>query len=96
MALGQHQDDSSILSPAAILSVTLVLGMLVTPGGSHMPLINLILIVAIIGFVLWLVTTYVPMPQSIKTILVVFVALMICFWLLGLLGVGNIYIGHRP
>ena len=31
-----------------------------------MPLISLIVYIAVIGVVLWLVTTYIPMPAPIK------------------------------
>lgn len=31
-----------------------------------MPLISLIVYIAVIGLVLWLVTTYIPMPAPIK------------------------------
>jgi antibiotic biosynthesis monooxygenase (ABM) superfamily enzyme len=42
-----------------------------------MDLLSLIVVVAIIGFALWLVTTYVPMPAPVKTTLVVLVVLLI-------------------
>lgn len=47
-----------------------------------MPLISLIIYIAVIGLVLWLVTTYVPMPEPIKRILVVVVVVVLVIWLL--------------
>lgn len=33
-----------------------------------MPIIQVLLVLAVIGFVLWLVTTYIPMAPPIKTV----------------------------
>lgn len=57
-----------------------------------MPLINPIIVLIIVGVLLWLVNTYIPMAQPVKTIINVLVAVVICLWLLGMLGVGNIII----
>jgi len=45
-----------------------------------MDLLSLIVVVAILGFALWLVTTYVPMPAPMKTALLVIVILLILIW----------------
>lgn len=50
-----------------------------------MPLISLIVYIAVIGLVLWLVTTYIPMPDPIKKILVVVVVVALVIWLLTML-----------
>jgi len=46
-----------------------------------MMLITLIVTLAIVGFVLWLVVTYVPMPEPFKRALVVIVVLVLVIWL---------------
>jgi hypothetical protein len=60
-----------------------------------MPLIQLIVVLIILGVVLYLINTYVPMAQPVKTVLNVVVILVLCLWLLSLFGIGNLYIGHR-
>ena len=70
-----------------------------SPGGSRtnpMPLVNALLVLIIVGVILWLVTTYIPMAQPIKTVITVVVVLVLCLWLLSLFGIGDIYIGHHP
>ena len=52
-----------------------------------MPLISLIVTLALVGFVLWLVLTYVPMPEPFKKVILVLVVLLLALWLLQLLGV---------
>jgi hypothetical protein len=47
-----------------------------------MPLIYIVLVLIVIGMVLWLINTYIPMAGSIKTILNVVVVLSVCVWLL--------------
>lgn len=58
-----------------------------------MDLISLIIVFAVVGVVLWLVTTYIPMAQPIKTVLTVVVVLILCLWLLSLFGIGRIRVG---
>jgi hypothetical protein len=45
-----------------------------------MDLITFAVTVALIGFLVWLLVTYVPMPVPIRTALVVVVALVIVLW----------------
>jgi len=47
-----------------------------------MDLISFIVGVALVGFVLWLVITYVPMPQPFKQALIVIVVLLVVLWVL--------------
>jgi hypothetical protein len=57
-----------------------------------MTIAGFILLVVVLGVVLWLVCTYIPMPQPIKTVLVVAVVIIIVVLLidaLGLFGVLN-------
>lgn len=59
-----------------------------------MPLFNLLLTLVVVGVILWLVNTYVPMDSKIKSIFNVVVVIIVLIWLLrafGLLkGFGNI------
>ena len=62
-----------------------------------MPLINLVITLIVVGVLLWLVNSYIPMDGKIKQILNVVVVIAVVIWLLqafGLLGsLGNIRIG---
>jgi hypothetical protein len=60
-----------------------------------MDLISLIITLAVIGFVVWLVTTLVPMNDTIKKALIGLVCLIVCLWLLKMLvpDLGNFHIG---
>jgi len=62
-----------------------------------MDLISIIVVLVVVGVILWLVQTYIPMPAPIKTIITVVVVLFLCIWLLRLFGIGtNLYVGgHR-
>jgi len=54
-----------------------------------MPLINLAVILIVVGVLLWLVNTYIPMDSKIKSILNGVVVIVVVIWLLqvfGLLG----------
>jgi hypothetical protein len=62
-----------------------------------MSLIGLILVIAIVGLLLWLVETYVPMPVAIKRVLEAVVVLVLILWLLqvfGLLAAADIRVGR--
>lgn len=50
-----------------------------------MDLIAVIAVVAVVGFAVWLLVTYVPMVQPIKTILIGFASLIVFLWLLRVL-----------
>ena len=51
-----------------------------------MPLIQLIIVLVIVGVVLWVINSYIPMQQTIKKILNVVVILVVVFWLLSVFG----------
>ena len=51
-----------------------------------MPLINLIVPLIVVGVVLWLINRYIPMANSIKTILNVVVVVMVAVWVLQSVG----------
>ena len=52
-----------------------------------MSLIGIIVTLIVVGVLLWLVNTYIPMDGRIKTILNVVVVIIVILWLLQLFGV---------
>ena len=52
-----------------------------------MPLMNLLLVLVVVGVVLWLVNTYLPMDPKIKTILNIVVVIVVVIWLLRAFGI---------
>ncbi|MCP2500765.1 MAG: hypothetical protein NCA08_04265 [Deltaproteobacteria bacterium] len=52
-----------------------------------MPLINVLLVLVVVGVVLWLVNTYLPMDPKIKTILNIVVVIVVVVWLLRAFGI---------
>lgn len=59
------------------------------PLSSGMPLINVILTLVVVGVVLWLINTYIPMQGTIKKILNIVVVIVVVLWLLYGFGVIN-------
>lgn len=63
-----------------------------------MPVIQLIVYLVIIGVLMWLVNSYIPMAEGIKKILNVVVIIAVVLWLLNIFGLftgfGNIRVGH--
>ena len=61
-----------------------------------MSLITLIVTLVVVGVLLWLVNTYIPMDAKIKKILNIAVVIVVVLWLLGqfglLAGIGDIRI----
>lgn len=51
-----------------------------------MDLISLILVIAILGVIVWAVTTYLPMPPMFKNLIILVAVLVVALWLLGQLG----------
>ena len=51
-----------------------------------MPLLNIIIILIVVGVLLWLVNTYIPMDGKIKNILNIFVVVVVVLWLLHVSG----------
>lgn len=47
-----------------------------------MPLISLVVVLIVIGILLWLVNTYIPMDGKIKNILNVVVVVAVVLWIL--------------
>ena len=52
-----------------------------------MPLITLVVVLAVVGVLLWLLNTYVPMAKPIKTIINVVVVLVVIVWMLSVFGI---------
>jgi hypothetical protein len=56
-----------------------------------MPLLHLIIVLVVVGLVLWVINSYIPMQATIKRILNVVVVIAVIIWLLSVFGViGNI------
>jgi hypothetical protein len=56
-----------------------------------MPLIQLVIVLVVVGVVLWLINSYIPMQATLKKILNVVVVIAVIIWLLSVFGViGNI------
>ncbi|MDP2355428.1 MAG: Thivi_2564 family membrane protein, partial [Beijerinckiaceae bacterium] len=51
-----------------------------------MPLVNLVITLIVVGVLLWLVNTYIPMDHKIKRILNVVVVIAVVLWLLQAFG----------
>jgi hypothetical protein len=63
-----------------------------TQRKSPMPLVTVVLTLIVVGVLLWLVNTYIPMDGKIKSILNGVVVIAVVLWLLygfGILGHGN-------
>ncbi len=52
-----------------------------------MSLITLLLVLIVVGFILWLINTYIPMDRKIKNILNFVVVILVVLWLLRAFGV---------
>jgi hypothetical protein len=55
--------------------------------GGYMPLVTIVLILIVVGVLLWLVNSYIPMARPIKTILNAVVVIAVVIWLLKVFGV---------
>lgn len=62
-----------------------------------MPLINLVVVLIVVGVLLWLVNSFIPMDRKIKQILNIVVVIAVVIWLLQVFGVigslGSVRIG---
>jgi len=52
-----------------------------------MPLINVVLTLIVVGVVLWLINTYIPMQSTIKSILNAVIVIVVVLWLLYAFGI---------
>lgn len=51
-----------------------------------MPLVHVVLVLVVVGVLLWLVNSYIPMAGSIKSILNAVVVIAVVLWLLTVFG----------
>jgi len=54
-----------------------------------MPLMNVVITLVVVGVVLWLINTYIPMQSTIKSILNAVVVIAVVIWLLYGFGIIN-------
>ncbi len=54
-----------------------------------MSLISLVIVLIVVGVVLWLINSYIPMQSTIKRILNVVVVIVVILWILSAFGVIN-------
>ena len=47
-----------------------------------MPLVNVVLTLIVVGVLLWLINTYIPMQSTIKSIINIVVVIAVILWLL--------------
>ena len=63
-----------------------------------MPLLQILLVLVVVGVLLWLVNSYVPMQRTIKSLLNGVVVICTVLWLLNVFGLfhslSNIHIGR--
>lgn len=63
-----------------------------------MPLFQLVLALIVVGVLLWLVNTFIPMARSIKSILNAVVVIATVLWVLNVTGllhsITNVRVGH--
>lgn len=52
-----------------------------------MPLLTVLLVLIVVGVLLWLINTYIPMDRKIKNILNAVVVIVVIIWLLKVFGV---------
>ena len=61
-----------------------------------MPLLNVLIAIIIVGVLLWLINSFIPMDHKIKTIFNLVVVILLVVWLLKVFGVfsylTNIYV----
>ena len=56
-----------------------------------MTLVNIVVILVVIGLVMWLINTFIPMAGAIKSLLNIVVFVVVLIWLLRTFGlIGNI------
>ncbi|HWR73948.1 MAG TPA: Thivi_2564 family membrane protein [Nitrospirota bacterium] len=51
-----------------------------------MPLIQLVIVLVVVGVVLWVINSYIPMQSTIKKILNAVVVIAVILWLLSVFG----------
>ena len=63
-----------------------------------MPLLQVVIVIIVVGVLLWLVNTYIPMQSTLKKILNAVVVIAMVLWLLNVFGLVdsllNIHVGN--
>jgi hypothetical protein len=63
-----------------------------------MPLLNILIVLIVVGFLLWVVNRLIPMQRAIKSMLNVVVIICVALWLLNAFGIlhsiSRIRVGH--
>ncbi|MBF6570567.1 MAG: hypothetical protein IVW54_16995 [Candidatus Binataceae bacterium] len=63
----------------------------------HVSLVQIAVVLVLVGLVLWLINTYIPMAGGIKSLLNIVVFVVILIWLLRIFGlIGNLPGVHIP
>lgn len=57
-------------------------------------MISLILTIALVGLIVYLIVTYIPMPEVFKTIIYVVVAIFLILYLMRIFGIADIPVGR--
>ena len=52
-----------------------------------MPLIQIVIVLVVVGVILWLINSYIPMQSTIKKILNAIVIIAVILWLLSVFGI---------
>jgi hypothetical protein len=55
-------------------------------GQQFMPLVQILLVLIVVGVLLWLVNSFIPMQSTIKSILNAVVVIVLVLWLLNVFG----------
>jgi hypothetical protein len=53
-------------------------------------MISVLLVLVVVGFILYMVQTYVPMPAPFKTVITVVVVIFLIIWLMGVFGIADV------
>ena len=61
-----------------------------------MPIISVLIVLVVVGLLLWLANTYIPMDGKIKNILNIVVVVLVVLWLLNIFGVFSMDLGTVP
>jgi preprotein translocase subunit SecE len=63
-----------------------------------MPLLQVVITLIVVGIILWLINSYIPMDSKIKSILNIVVVIAVIIWLLNAFGIlgsaSNIRVGN--
>jgi hypothetical protein len=60
-----------------------------------MPILSIIIVLVVVGVILWLINQYVPMEVRIKQLLNIVVIILVCVWLLKVLGIWHYLAGFK-